>query len=68
MKEYYSNHFANSEKNKWVYTIDSFLQEIGNRNFFQIKKYNTIIKMKDYIFKKLVYQSEFAKQTLNDNQ
>lgn len=54
LKTYYSNHFANSEKNKWVYTIDSFLQELGNKNFFQIKKYNTIIKIKDYLFKKLI--------------
>ena len=54
LKTYYSNHFANSDKNKWIYTIDSFLKDIGNKNFFQIKKLNTIVKMKDYLFKKLI--------------
>jgi len=54
LKKYYPEHFVTSEKNKWVYTIDTFLKELKNRGLFELTKCKNEIKMKDFLFKRLI--------------
>lgn len=51
LKEHYSNYFVRGSKNDCVYTLDNFLLELKDNNFFK-KKFSNEIDMKDYIFEK----------------
>lgn len=63
LKKYYPEHFVKSEKNKWIYTIDTFLKKLNDKGFFEKKKKGPI-KMKDYVMKKL---SKFCKKINYEN-
>ena len=52
LKKYYPEHFVETQKNNYIYSIDIFLLELENRGFFdkKVKKENEIVKK---LFKKM---------------
>ena len=52
-KKYHSEHFSDSEKNKNLYTIDSFLKELRDRGLFDKPKLKNKKKIREFLFKKL---------------
>jgi len=68
-KKYYSDHFSDSEKNKNLYTLDGFLNELKIRGFFDLPKLKNEKKVREFIFKKLKkFSKKINYETLVDTQ